>query len=65
MIIRLLQTFSAIRLAPEAQPSGSLPPSSWDPSLGRNAKEKIWPRAHLTIFIEGGLWLTMSEAPEV
>jgi hypothetical protein len=61
MIIRLLQSFSSIELRPEAQPKGTLPPSDW-PVRGRNQVEKIWPRSHVTLYSEGGLWLTMDEA---
>ncbi|KAF9520641.1 hypothetical protein BS47DRAFT_1387249 [Hydnum rufescens UP504] len=61
MIIRLLQSFSSIELRPEAQPKGTLPPSDW-PVRDRNQVEKIWPRSHVTLYSEGGLWLTMDEA---
>ncbi|KAF9520998.1 hypothetical protein BS47DRAFT_1370206 [Hydnum rufescens UP504] len=61
MIIRLLQSFSSVELRPDAQPKGSIPRSDWPPR-GRNLVEKIWPRAHLTLYVMGGLWLTMGEA---
>jgi hypothetical protein len=61
MIIRLLQSFSSVELRPDAQPKGSLPSPDWLPH-GRNLVEKIWPRAHLTLYVAGGLWLTMGEA---
>ncbi|KDQ19554.1 hypothetical protein BOTBODRAFT_28130 [Botryobasidium botryosum FD-172 SS1] len=59
-LIRLLQNFDRITLAPEAQPPGSLPPSSWASGGGRRAIERVWPKSHLTLYAEGGLWLRMS-----
>ena len=61
MIIRLLQSFSSITLRLDAQPAGSLPAPNWH-ARGRNLVEKIWPRSHLTMYVAGGLWLTMAEA---
>ncbi|KAJ7848078.1 cytochrome P450 [Mycena leptocephala] len=56
-VVRLLQTFSSIALAPDAQP----PPSrkTHDP-VGWKAYEKIRPRSHFTMY--GGLWVTIDEA---
>ncbi|KAF8307675.1 cytochrome P450 [Clavulina sp. PMI_390] len=64
LLVRLLQTFSTITLRPNAQPQGSLPNSSgkWDLTPGhesRHAVEKVWPRSHLTLFVEGGMWAVM------
>ncbi|KAF8342228.1 cytochrome P450 monooxygenase pc-3 [Cantharellus anzutake] len=69
MIIRLLQTFSTIQLTPEAQPNGSLPRyDHWAqrPAIlnRRHIKEKIWPRSHVTLYAEGGLWLKMGSYEE-
>ncbi|KAF8284714.1 hypothetical protein DL93DRAFT_2146898 [Clavulina sp. PMI_390] len=68
MLVRLLQTFSSVTLRPDAQPNGSLPNVSgkWDMSPereSRNAVEKIWPRTHLTLFVQGGMWGVMGVAP--
>ncbi|KAJ6526144.1 cytochrome P450 [Mycena vulgaris] len=63
-LVRLLQTFSTIALAPEAQPPASRPPASWqtDDKSGWKAREKVRPRSHLTLFVMGGLWVRMGEA---
>jgi hypothetical protein len=51
-LIRLLQHFDSISLAPEAQPAGSLPPPEWRAGPGRQAYERIWPAAAITLFIK-------------
>ncbi|KAJ3891299.1 cytochrome P450 monooxygenase CYP63 [Lentinula edodes] len=59
-LVRLLQQFDTFSLAPEAQPSGSLPPLEWKRRKGRQAEEKIWPAAALTLFVKGGLWVRIA-----
>lgn len=49
-LIKLLQRFSAMELAPEAAPPGSLPPKEWASAPGRKGKEKFWPKTHLTLY---------------
>ncbi|KAF8191931.1 cytochrome P450 [Mycena galopus ATCC 62051] len=63
-LVRLLQTFSSVSLAADAQPPAARPPPSWktDDASGWKAHEKIRPRSHLTMFVYGGLWLRMEEA---
>ncbi|KAF8996805.1 cytochrome P450 [Cyathus striatus] len=61
-LVKLLQNFSAVSLATEAQPVDSRPPASWSCSPGRRGKEKIYPGRHLTMYIKGGLWVRMEEA---
>ncbi|KAJ7662330.1 cytochrome P450 [Mycena rosella] len=63
-LVRLLQTFSMITLAPEAQPPASRPPAIWqtEDKVGWKAREKVRVRSHLTLFIVGGLWVRMEEA---
>ncbi|KAJ7243899.1 cytochrome P450 monooxygenase CYP63 [Mycena haematopus] len=56
-LVRLLQEFDTFTLAPEFQPAGSLPPPEWKSRKGRQAIEKIWPAAALTLYIKGGLWV--------
>ncbi|KAG8886446.1 hypothetical protein FRB98_001265 [Tulasnella sp. 332] len=52
-IIRLLQTFDDISFAPDAFAPGMLPPPEWKEStLGRKAMEKVWPMAHLTMYLK-------------
>ncbi|KAJ7023596.1 cytochrome P450 [Mycena alexandri] len=63
ILIRLLQAFSKISLAPNAQPPDSRVPDDWktdDPS-GWKRREKIRPKSSLAMFVMGGLWVTMEE----
>ncbi|KAF8959382.1 cytochrome P450 [Flammula alnicola] len=61
-LVRLLQNFSAISLAPAAQPPGSRAPADWAQDKdARKAKEKIRPKTHLTMYVQDGLWITMQE----
>ncbi|OJA12792.1 hypothetical protein AZE42_12472 [Rhizopogon vesiculosus] len=62
MLIRLLQTFSCITLAPEAQHPDTRPPTEWAQAEGRKARERFRPKAHLTLYADGGLWVRMNEA---
>ncbi|KAK7000219.1 cytochrome P450 [Favolaschia claudopus] len=66
-LVRLLQTFSAISLDPDAQPPDARPPAKWKTDekmvkTGWTPHEKIRPRSHLTMFVYGGLWVRMEEA---
>ena len=65
MLVRLLQAFDHIELAPDAQPAGSVPPDEWreEAEAGgrgdRKAVERVWVKSHLTIYakvrcVEGG-----------
>jgi hypothetical protein len=65
-LVRLLQNFHQITLAPDAQPATSLPPKGWAKSAGFSEDEKVWPKSHLTMYIRvsvvlclGGLLLTL------
>ncbi|QRV78295.1 cytochrome P450 family protein [Ceratobasidium sp. AG-Ba] len=62
-LIRLLQRVQSISLAPEAHPEGTLPPKVWKNEVGRKSIEKVWPKSHLTIYSDGGMWVRMTEAP--
>ncbi|QRW07149.1 cytochrome P450 family protein [Ceratobasidium sp. AG-Ba] len=55
-VVRLLQLVNSIKFALDVQ---TPPPASWVGRQGRKGIEKIWPRAHLTMYAEGGLWLRM------
>ncbi|KDN37558.1 hypothetical protein RSAG8_10075, partial [Rhizoctonia solani AG-8 WAC10335] len=61
-LCRLLQRVESIELAPEAHPAGTLPRPEWKNGTGRRVYEKVWPKNHLTLFCNGGLWLRMKEA---
>ncbi|KAJ6624157.1 cytochrome P450 [Mycena sp. CBHHK59/15] len=64
IVVRLLQTFSKISLAPTAQPPESRVPDHWaqEDAMGWKRREKIRPKADLSLYVMGGLWLTMEEA---
>ncbi|CAE6385525.1 unnamed protein product [Rhizoctonia solani] len=59
---RLLQRVETFELVPEAYPAVTLPPPEWKNGEGRKVYEKIWPKSHLTIYCNGGLWVRMKEA---
>ncbi|KAJ7168966.1 cytochrome P450 [Mycena filopes] len=63
-LVRLLQSFARIALAPAAQPPSARPPPVWatEDASGWKAHERVRPRSHLTMFVYGGLWVTMEEA---
>jgi len=61
-LVKLLQQFDSFTLAPEFQPEGSLPPDSWKQRQGRQAIEKCWPSAALTLYVKGGLWVRFGKA---
>lgn len=51
-IVRLLQRFKHLELAPHAQPDGSSPPQSWKSKGGRQAIEKMWPSMAFTLYVK-------------
>ncbi|KAF7340297.1 Cytochrome P450 monooxygenase pc-3 [Mycena venus] len=53
-LIRLLQKFSDIELAPEAQPAEFVP--KW------SGREKVWFTSHISMYYKGGLWVKMKRA---
>ncbi|KAF5370503.1 hypothetical protein D9615_010334 [Tricholomella constricta] len=61
-LVRLLQQFDRFTLAPEVQPEGSLPPPEWKERNGRQAIEKIWPAAAMTLYVKGGMWVRFHKA---
>ncbi|THG93090.1 hypothetical protein EW026_g8044 [Hermanssonia centrifuga] len=58
-LIRLLQKFETISLETDSQPPDTRPPAHWANCPGRKGVEKFWPKAHLTLYSAGGLWLKM------
>ncbi|KII89803.1 hypothetical protein PLICRDRAFT_174635 [Plicaturopsis crispa FD-325 SS-3] len=62
MLVRFFQAFAGVKLTPEAIPVESRPPEEWKASNGPQAKEKVWPRSHLTMYANGGLWVSLEEA---
>ncbi|KAJ7097078.1 cytochrome P450 [Mycena belliarum] len=63
ILIRLLQAFASISLAPSAQPPESRVPDDWHaegaPEWMR--REKVRPMSSLALYVMGGLWVTMAE----
>ena len=51
-LVRLLQQFDRFTLASEFQPEGSQPPPEWKNRKGRQAFERVWPGAALTLFVK-------------
>ncbi|KAJ7192913.1 cytochrome P450 [Mycena pura] len=66
-LVRLLQTFSGVTLDTVAQPPHARPPPEWkmpdNDKSGWLAHEKVRPRSHLTMYVKGGLWVRLQEAP--
>ncbi|KAL0949003.1 hypothetical protein HGRIS_009102 [Hohenbuehelia grisea] len=60
-LVRLLQAFSDIQLAPDAQPAGSRAPPEWKGAPGTKGKETIQPKSHLTLYAHEGIWVRMQE----
>ncbi|KAF7362516.1 Cytochrome P450 monooxygenase pc-3 [Mycena venus] len=53
-LVKLLQMFSEISLAPEAQPVDSVPP--W------KNREKVWFTSHVSMYFKGGVWVKMAKS---
>ncbi|THH10403.1 hypothetical protein EW145_g1356 [Phellinidium pouzarii] len=63
MLIRLLQAFDAVALAPDAQAPETRPPAAWARETGsRKSRERVWLKSHLTMYVHGGLWVCLREA---
>ncbi|KAF7966888.1 hypothetical protein HWV62_36642 [Athelia sp. TMB] len=61
-LIRLMQSFASLEIDFDAQLPESRPPPAWRHVPGRQSIEKFWPKAHLTMYAHGGLWVKMDEA---
>ncbi|KAJ7732923.1 cytochrome P450 [Mycena maculata] len=63
-LVRFLQSFSGLSLAPDAQPPAARVPASWaEPDeLGWKGRERLAVKNHLTMYIDGGLWINAEEA---
>ncbi|KAJ7511189.1 cytochrome P450 [Mycena galericulata] len=63
ILIRLLQSFSRISLAPDAQPPDSRVPEDWhaEDASAWKRREKVRPKSSLAMFVLGGLWVTLQE----
>lgn len=61
----MLQRFDRIELAPDCQPAYSRPPEGWQTEQGGTPRKKIEQcvlASHLTMYVEGGLWVRMSRS---
>ncbi|KAJ7454718.1 cytochrome P450 [Mycena latifolia] len=62
VLIRLLQNFSSISLDVDACSPHCRVPEIWAGQPGRKGVEQFRPKAHLTMYTLGGLWVKMEEA---
>ena len=49
-LVRLLQGVDAVALDPAAHPPVDRVPADWRGAPGRKGVERIWPKAHLTLY---------------
>jgi len=61
IIARFAQAFKSITLDMDSNPEAK-PPAAWATGTGRKAIEKIWVKAHITLYAKGGIWVKMEEA---
>jgi hypothetical protein len=63
-LVRLLQRFDGFKVDVDAIPESARVPEAWknDMRESRKKKEKIMPKSHLTLYVKGGLWVTLKEA---
>ncbi|KAG1731966.1 cytochrome P450 monooxygenase pc-3 [Suillus paluster] len=59
-LVRLLQSFSSVSLDLKLQ---TLPPTEWANEPGRKGADKVVFKAHLTTYVQDGLWVRMEEGP--
>ncbi|CAA7269186.1 unnamed protein product [Cyclocybe aegerita] len=57
-LVRLLQNFKDFKLD---ETSNIKPPAEWSTRDSLTQAEKIHPSSHLTLYVKGGLWVTMKE----
>jgi len=60
-IARIAQSFKSIRLDMDSNPEAK-PPMAWATANGRKAIERVWVKAHVTLYAKGGVWVKMEEA---
>ncbi|KAI0082443.1 cytochrome P450 monooxygenase pc-2 [Panus rudis PR-1116 ss-1] len=60
-LIRLLQNFTCITHDVDAQDPATRRPEEWAKCPGRKGKDNLYPKAHLTLYVHGGLWVKMKE----
>lgn len=63
-LVKLLQRFSSMELAPEAAPPESLPPAGWAVTgSSRKRIDRFWPKSHLTMYSHVSIWLKFCTEP--
>ncbi|KAG6885431.1 hypothetical protein C0993_001748 [Termitomyces sp. T159_Od127] len=62
MLIRFMQQFTGVALDEAAAPPHAKPPAQWKDGVGRKTIERVYPKSHLTMYAQGGLWVRMTEA---
>ncbi|KAG6861396.1 hypothetical protein C0995_000525 [Termitomyces sp. Mi166 len=62
MLIRFIQQFIGVTLDEAASPPQAKPPAHWAEGVGRKVIERVHPKSHLTMYIQGGLWVRMTVA---
>ncbi|KAJ7034398.1 cytochrome P450 [Mycena alexandri] len=62
MLIRLLQSFSSFSLDQAACSQEGQPPAEWAAAPGRKGIDKFRPKAHFTMYSEGGMWIKAADA---
>ena len=63
VIARIAQAFKDIRFDMNSNPEAK-PPADWANGTGRKGIEKIYVRAHITLYASGGVWMKMEADPE-
>ncbi|CAE7113403.1 unnamed protein product [Rhizoctonia solani] len=59
VLVRVFQKYSALELAMDAAPAGSLPPVEWRGQDGRKGFERVWPKNAITLYAKGGMWVRL------
>lgn len=64
MLARFMQAFSGAELCVEAMPKDAMPPQAWArvSATERKKVERIWPKSHLTLFVQVSRWMGLSLA---
>ena len=61
IVARIVQAFKSITLDMDSNPEAK-PPAAWAAANGRKATEKVWVKAHITLYAKDGVWVKMEEA---
>jgi len=68
-LVRLLQRFESVNVEVEAMDENARVPETWKSQSGKEGeretrkwREKVRPMTHLTMYVQGGMWVSMKEA---